>query len=84
MFLRTNGARAFKTQKLGKRDPFIKMPLESKNEENTPASKMQSQSGILEFWLRQPSYLGIRYLNINFGAILTLNEKWYYSHKLRK
>ena len=45
---------------------------------------MQSQSRILEFRLHQPLYLGIRKLNINFSAILTLNEKWYNSCKSRK
>ena len=46
-----------------------------KNDENTPALKMKSQSGILKIQFFQLPYLGIRNLNINFGAILTLNGK---------
>ena len=36
---------------------------------------MQSWSKILKIRLRQPIYLGIRSLQVNFGAISTLNEK---------
>ena len=46
-----------------------------KNDENTPALKMQSQSGTLKFWLRQPPYIGIRILSMKFGVIPTLYGK---------
>ena len=69
-FPRTDGTRAFKTRKLSMRDLFAKMPMEFKK------------------WLKYPCYESalsennfgisnhqVRYLNINFGVILTLNKK---------
>ena len=46
-----------------------------KNDENTPALKMQSRSGILKIQFFQPPYLGILNLNVNFGAISTMDGK---------
>ena len=43
--------------------------------ENTPALKIQSRSGISKIRFCQPRYLGIINLNVNFGAISTLDEK---------
>ena len=69
-FPRTDGTRAFKTRKLSMRDLFAKMPMEFKK------------------WLKYPCYESalseknfgisnhqVRYLNINFGVILTLSKK---------
>ena len=53
------------------------------NDENTLALKMQSKSGISKIWFCQPLYLGIINLNVNFGAISTLDEKVELSHKPR-
>ena len=44
-------------------------------DENTPALKIQSRSGIFKIQFFQPLYLDIRSLNVNFGAIPTLNKK---------
>ena len=62
-------------QKLGTGDLFAKTPQKFKNDENTPTLKIQSPSRILKIQFRQPPYLGIRNLNINFGVILTLSKK---------
>ena len=52
-----------------------KYPKNLKNDKNTHALKMLSESGILKIQFRQPPNLGIINLNVEFGATSTLDEK---------
>ena len=74
-FPQTDGTRAFRIQKLGKRDLVAKMPLEfGKWQKYSYFENVVSEQNF-GISTHQSPYLGVRYLNTNFGVILTLNKK---------
>ena len=53
----------------------MKTPLKLKKWQKYPRFENTVSERNFKHWFRQPPYSGIRNLNVNFGAIQTLDEK---------